>query len=302
MNESTAGDPMSGLKWSRKSTYSISEELEKRNITISPNTVGKILKESGYSLKVNRKTIAETQHPDRNQQFEIISDMKKRFINQGQPIICVDSKKKELIGNFKNYGKTWNKEADKVLNHEFRSQSMGIANPYGIYDYIANQGTVVVGTSFDTPDFAVESIEQWLILYGFNNYPDMKKLLILCDSGGSNGYRTRVWKYGLYNKICCVYGISIMVCHYPSGASKWNPVDHRLFSFISMNWQGVPLRSYEIMLKYIQNTTTKRGLKINAILNNKNYEKGIKISDSMMKEIKINNFKFLPQWNYTFKS
>lgn len=299
MGDDTAGDPMSTLKWTRKSTYAVSKELSARNISISPKTTGKLLKDIGYSLKANRKTIAGTQHQDRNQQFEIIGEMKKRFISLGQPVISVDSKKKELIGNFRNSGRRWRKEADRVFDHDFRSMADGIANPYGIYDPIANSGVVVVGTSYDTPQFAVESIELWLSSSGWNHYSDMRELLILCDAGGSNGYRPRAWKHTLYNKICCSHGISITVCHYPPGASKWNPVEHRLFSFISMNWLGVPLRSYEIMLNHVRNTTTQRGLKVDAILNEKVYDKGIKISDEQMREINLRKYERLPEWNYT---
>lgn len=252
-----------------------------------------------YSLKANRKTIAETQHLDRKQQFEIITDMKKEFTSLGQPIISVDSKKKELIGNFKNPGRRYVKEADRVLTHDFQSMAIGIANPYGIYDNIANTGTVVVGVSYNTLEFAVESIKLWLTSYGLKQYLDAKKLLILCDAGGSNGYRSRLWKYALYNKICCLFGISVTVCHYPTGASKWNPADHRLFSFISMNWAGVPLRSYDIMLNYIRKTTTQEGLKVDAVLNEKKYEKGIKISDKQMSQINLIKHDSIPQWNYT---
>jgi len=299
MENDTAGNPMSTLKWSRKSTYKISEQLRSRNISISASTTGKLLKHLDYSLKANRKSIAETQHPDRNQQFEIIAEQKKRFEDLGQPIISVDSKKKELIGNFKNPGKIWRKQYDLVFNHDFRSMAIGIANPYGIYDPRMNNATVVVGTSYDTPAFAVDCIESWLVLSGWHNYSNMKQLLVLCDSGGSNGYRPRLWKYNLYRKICRMHGIAIKVCHYPSGASKWNPIDHRLFSFISMNWAGKPLRSFDIMLNYIRSTTTQQGLKVNAILNEDKYEKGIKISDAQFKEINIDRNELLPQWNYT---
>jgi len=299
MEDDTAGSPMGGLKWSRKSTYTVSKELRSINIFIGPKTTGKLLKDMKYSLKSNRKTVAETQHPDRNQQFEIIADMKKEFAELGQPAISVDSKKKELIGNFKNPGRRYVKEADRVLNHDFKSMAVGIANPYGIYDTIVNTGIVVVGISYDTPEFAVESIRLWLTSYGLNQYLGTKKLLILCDAGGSNGYRPRLWKYALYKKICCFFGISVTVCHYPTGASKWNPTDHRLFSFISMNWAGVPLRSYDIILNQIRKTTTQQGLKVDAILNEKKYEKGIKISNDQMKEINLKKHDILPQWNYT---
>lgn len=299
MADDTAGDPMSGLKWTRKSTYAISEELCAEDISISPKTAGKLLKDLHYSLKTNRKTIAETHHPERNQQFGIIADMKKRFTNLAQPVVSVDSKKKEPIGNFKNNGKTWNKKAEEVFCHDFRSMASGIANPYGIYDLIANSGTVVVGTSYDTPEFAAESIELWLTSSGWAQYPHMDELLILCDAGGSNSYRARLWKYTLCNKICRPYGISLTVCHYPPGASKWNPADHRLFSFISMNWSGVPLRSFDIMLNYIRKTTTRQGLKVDAILNEKEYAKGLNITEAQMKTINLKRHKQLPDWNYT---
>lgn len=243
--------------------------------------------------------IAETRHPDRNQQFEIISLMKQHFVALNQPIISVDSKKKELIGNFKNPGTKWSNTTEMVLNHEFRSQAIGMANPYGIYDLKRNNGFVVVGTSFDTPEFAVESIELWLIHYGFENYNNPHKLLILADAGGSNGYRPRLWKYVLYEKICCVYNIAVTVCHYPSGASKWNPTDHRLFSFITRNWAGEPLRSYEIMLKYIQNTKTRKGLRVNALLNEKIYEKNVRINDQQFNKINLKRYDQLSQWNYS---
>lgn len=243
--------------------------------------------------------IAETQHPDRNQQFELVAENKQFFDDINQPKITTDSKKKELIGNFKNPGRKWSKFFEEVLNHEFRSQAEGIANPYGIYDINNNYGFMVVGTTYDTPEFAVDSIELWLTSYGFNTYNNINQLLILCDAGGSNGYRLRLWKYSLYKNICIPYDIAVTVCHYPTGASKWNPTDHRLFSFITRNWAGEPLRSYEIMLNFMRNTTTKTGLKVDAILHEKIYQKGIKITDEQMKSINIKHHDVLPQWNYT---
>lgn len=290
---------MSKVKYSRKSTYKLSEELGRQNIKISATTVARLLKEKGYSLKANRKTISDTYHPDRNQQFQIIADMKKKFADWGEPITSNDSKKKELIGNFKNAGKIWSKVVEMVYDHDFRSMASGVANPYAIFDIILNHGTVAVGTSYDTAEFAVDSIEGWIKSFGFAHYSKMKKLLILCDSGGSNSYRTRLWKYSLYHKISRKHGISVTVCHYPPGASKWNPVEHRLFSFISSNWAGVPLKSYDIMLNYIRNTTTRKGLKVDAKLNRKKYEKGIKVDDCDMNDINLKRYKFLPQWNYT---
>lgn len=301
LENETAGSPTNRLKWSRKSTHSISKALKDKNIYICANTVSKMLKSMDYSLKANRKMIAETQHPHRNQQFEIISEIRKHFEDIGQPILSVDSKKKELIGNFKNPGIRWTKGFDQVFSHDFRSKAIGIANPYGIYDFLANKGFVVVGTSYDTSEFAVESIELWLNMYGFNKYQNIRQVLILCDAGGSNGYRVRLWKYALYHTICCKYNISITVCHYPSGASKWNPIDHRLFSFITMNWAAVPLRSYDIMLNFIRQTSTEQGLKVDSIINEKIYEKGIKITDDQMKEINVKEHSVLPKWNYTIR-
>jgi len=299
MDNDAAGDPMSLKKWSRKSTRGISAQMREKNIQICATTTANILKELNYSLKSNRKTIAETQHPDRNQQFEIIAQMKDKFKRLNYPYISVDGKKKELVGNFKNSGQAWRIESEPVYTHDFRSCATGIANPYGIYEPLTNKGTVVVGTSYDTPEFSVESIVLWLNNFDYKSYSDLSQLLILCDCGGSNGYRARAWKYGIYKKICQPFKLNVTICHYPSGASKWNPVEHRLFSFISMNWAGVPLRNYDIILKYIASTTTKQGLKVNAILNDNIYEKGIKISDEQMKEIKIEKYHTLPQWNYS---
>jgi hypothetical protein len=299
MDHDTAGDPMSLKKWTRKSTYRISAQIRDKNIQICANTTAKILKDLDYSLKSNRKTIAETQHPDRNQQFEIIAQMKEKFKRSNYAIISVDCKKKELVGNFKNPGQTWCAESEAVFTHDFRSCAIGIANPYGIYEPLTNQGTVVIGTSYNTPEFSVDSIALWINNFGFKNYSDLRHLLILCDSGGSNSYRARAWKYGIYKSICQQFDIQVMVCHYPTGASKWNPVEHRLFSFISMNWAAVPLRNYDIILETISATTTKEGLKVNAILNDQIYEKGIKISDKQMNEIKIEKYHLLPQWNYS---
>lgn len=300
MENDTAGDPMGKQKrCTRKSTYTIKDECNDRGISICATTVNKLLKDMDYSMRVNRKTIAETRHQDRNQQFEIISNTRKQFEDYGQPIISTDSKKKELVGNFKNDGKSWSKKVKEVLTHDFRSKAIGIGCPFGIYELMTNLGTVVVGISYDTPQFAVESIGIWLNEFGWERYPDAKELLILCDAGGSNSFRSRLWKYTLYHSICKVYGLSIRVCHYPSGASKWNPVEHRLFSFISKNWEGYPLRSYDIMLSLIAGTTTKTGLKVEAILNKREYQKGIKITDNQMKEINLIRHSVLPEWNYT---
>lgn len=290
---------MSRRKWSRRDTRALSQDMKAQGVPICPNTVGIILKDHGYRLRLNRKGIAETQHPGRNQQFEIIAETRKRFEDEGQPSLSVDTKKKELIGNFKNSGRAWSQQGEEVLVHDFRSHALAIAAPYGLYETQLNRGTVVVGTSCDTPQFAVDCVELWLNELGWRTYPNLKNLLLLCDSGGSNGYRPRLWKYKLYTQIACRYGITITVCHYPPGASKWNPVEHRLFSFISMGWAGYPLRSLDLMLDYISGTTTEAGLKVIALLNTKAYEKGVKVPDADFQKIGIEALGPLPAWNYT---
>lgn len=299
MKDDTAGDPMSQKKWPRKDTREISEQLRTRGVAICANTVATLLRAENYSLRVNRKSINETHHPDRNEQFEIIAAMKKMFENSGQPILSVDTKKKELIGNFKNAGATWREDDDPVFVHDFRSSATAIAAPFGMYEPLLNRGTVVVGTSAETGAFAVDSIALWLENFGWSSYPDMRKLLILCDGGGANNCRARLWKYHLYHHISLAHGIEVTVCHYPAGASKWNPVEHRLFSFISLEWAGTPLRSLDIMLNCIRSTTTSTGLRVEAFLNTKHYEKGTKISDAQMNDIPICRQDRLSNWNYS---
>jgi hypothetical protein len=250
-------------------------------------------------LKGNRKAIAETQHPDRDRQFKYIAKTRKGFAAAGEPEISVDAKKKELIGNFYNPGRAWRRRVDKVGDHDFRSTATAIATPYGIYEKRANHGFVVVGTSHDTAQFAVDNIVSWLKNSGKRCYRKIKELLILCDTGGSNGYRCRTWKHALQQRLCDALGIAVTVCHYPTGASKWNPVEHHLFSRISINWAGKPLRSLEIMLKYIRTTNTQTGLTVRARLNKKKYFTRIKIDDDQMAEINIRKHKVLPNWNYT---
>jgi len=270
---------MTGLKWARKTTHTLSEELTAQELSVCPNTVGRLLRVLKFSLRVNRKSIAETRHPDRDQQFRYLAGLKADFLLRGQPVISVDSKKRELVGNFKNAGATYRRQADPVFGHDFRSLAEGVALPYGMLDLARNDGYVVVGTSHDTAAFAVNAIELWLATYGWWHYPNMTELLILCDAGGSNSYRTRLWKYALYQRLAQEHGITITVCHYPSGASKWNPVDHRLFSFISLNWAGVPLRSYDTVLNYIRRTTTRTGLTVDATLDMDDYPTRVKVVD-----------------------
>jgi len=295
-----AGDPMGALKWTRKSTRKTSRELQRRKISASPRTVARLLKKQlHFSLQANRKAIAETQHPDRDQQFNYIAKMNKRFVALGEPSISVDSKKKELIGNFYNSGRAWRRHPDRVSDHDFRSTATALATPYGIYDVRTNHGFVIVGTSHDTAEFAVDNIACWLRSWGTTRYPEITELLILCDTGGSNGYRCRIWKHAIQKRLCDAFGISVTICHYPTGASKWNPIEHHLFSYISGNWAGVPLRSLETMLKYIRTTKTQTGLRVRARLSRKKYLTRIKIDDEQMAEINIRRHQVLPEWNYT---
>lgn len=299
MRAETAGDPMTDKKWSRRDTRSISREMSAKGVHVCPNTVTKLLKHQKYSLRVNRKTIAETQHPDRNRQFELIADFRKRFEDAGCPILSMDTKKKELIGNFRNQGRAWGTKPEDVNQHDFRSHASAIVSPYGLYEPIQNRGTIIIGLSCDTPEFAVDCLDTWISKLGWTAYPAMRKILLLCDSGGSNGYRPRFWKYGLYHKVARGHGITVTVCHYPPGASKWNPIEHRLFSFISMEWAGHPLRSLNIMTNYIQATTTQTGLKVTALVNERNYAKGKKVPDRLFREIPIKSHSELSLWNYT---
>jgi len=297
----TAGDPQSDKKWSRKDTRSISQEMTARGVPLCPNTAAKLLKQEKYSLRVNRKSIAETQHPDRNQQFELIASFRKRFEDAGSPILSMDTKKKELIGNFRNAGRAWRKEPELVNQHDFRSQASAFVSPYGLYEPVPNRGTIVIGTSADTPEFAVDSLDRWISEVGWATYPHMKEILLLCDCGGSNGYRPRLWKYALYQTIARVYGLTLTVCHYPPGASKWNPVEHRLFSFISLEWAGQPLRTLKLMMTYIESTTTQTGLRVAAFLNERQYVKGKRVPDELFQAIPLSNHSQLPAWNYTIR-
>lgn len=299
LEPATAGNPTGkGRKWCRHSTYWISEELTHRGMRICPNSVAKMLTLADYSLRCCRKSISGTNHPERDRQFQRVQDLRRRFERRRMPIISVDTKNRELVGNFSNKGRTYRRQPHETNVHDFRSDAQGVAIPYGIYDITQNRGTVVVGTSHDTPQFAVDCIETWLVTSGFRIYGQFDELLILADSGGSNGARPRLWKYALQESISATYGIKITVCHYPSGASKWNPIEHRLFGPISNNWQGEPLRDYERMLGFIGSTETKTGLEVKSFLNRSTYPCGVKVSDTEMDAVSLERSDVLPQWNY----
>ena len=295
----TAGDPMTGLKWTRKTLRGIAEELCGLGIRVSGNTVGRLLRDMDYSLRVNRKEIAASSAPDRNEQMIHIAKLRQRFVRAGNPVVSVDTKKKELVGQFKNAGVAWGKSPVLVNDHDFRSTAVGMAIPYGIYDTEANRGSVFVGMSHDTPQFAVESIAQWWSGEGRRRYQPARHLLILADGGGSNGPTCRLWKERIQAELCDRCGISVTVSHYPTGTSKWNPIEHRLFSEISKNWAGRPLDSYETILKYIRTTTTNQGLSVSACLVSKSYDVGTKVTDEQMERLRIAKNRSLPRWNYT---
>jgi len=300
MDENTRGDPMSFLKWTNKSTYTIAEELNLRRHKISAETVRLLLKERDYSLQANVKTKEGDSVPERDAQFRYINNQVKKFVVRGDPAISVDTKKREHVGNFKNSGKTWRKkgEAKEVNTYDFLSQAIGVGIPYGAYDIYRNEGFVNVGISRDTSEFAVESIRQWWQILGKKHYQDAKGLLICADGGGSNGSRRRGWKFFL-QELADQIEIPISVCHFPPGTSKWNKIEHRMFSFISMNWKGEPLVTYETIIKLISATTTKKGLKVVARLDKSNYEGGIVFSGDDMAKLNIKSHTLHPKWNYS---
>lgn len=290
---------MSEQKWHRSSLRHLVDEMEKLGYWLSHTTIRRLLEKLGYSLKANEKRLAGSQHPDRNRQFEYITAQKAAFRAEGLPIISVDTKKKELIGNFKNPGQEWCLAARAVNDHDFEQDALGKAVPYGIYDLEHNHGYVYVGQSADTPQFAVEMIVRWWQEIGKNLYPNANKILILADAGGSNGCRPRLWKQQLQELLANQLGLTVTVCHYPTGASKWNPIEHRLFGPISLNWAGQPLKTFEFMLACIRGTDTDTGLQVDAFLVEKVYEKGIKVANELLKTLSIEWHEVCPRWNYT---
>ncbi len=300
LEENTAGDPMSKLKWTNKSTYTIRNVLNRNGQTVSEDTVGRIIKQLGYTLQSNQKSKESGSSEERDSQFRYINEQVKLFTEKNMPIISVDTKKKELVGNFKNNGRKWMKKgkAEIVNVYDFEYLAKGKAIPYGIYEVLKNNGFVNVGISHDTSEFAVESIRQWWKNIGKKNYPFAKELLICADGGGSNASRSRLWKFYL-QKFANKTGIKITVCHYPPGTSKWNKIEHKMFSFISMNWRGKPLRTYELVINLIEGTTTKKGLKIKAKMDRKIYELGKRILEKEFEWINIKMHPTNSKWNYT---
>lgn len=295
----TYGDPNSPLRCTGKSLRKLAEALNEKGHKISHARVGELLHDLGYSLQVKQKAMEETCHPDRDEQFEHINERVKEYQSKAQPVISVDTKKKELVGDFKNGGSELRPKGnpEKVRCHDFMIKELGKVSPYGIYDITNNVGSVNVGISHDTAEFAVESIRRWWYTMGKETYPYATELLITPDSVGSNGYRGRLWKTEL-QKLANEIGISIEVSHFPPGTSKWNKIEHRLFSSISQNWRGKPLISHEVIINLIGSTTTKTGLRVNCQLDKNMYQKGIKISDEEMTKINITRDDFHGEWNY----
>ncbi len=315
MEYETAGDPMSGLKWTRKTTEKISKELKGANINVGKTTVGKILRKIGFSLKSNSKKISNggksvtnEEQQKRDNQFKYIKKLRAKFTSTNLPVGSVDTKKKELVGNFKNTGTRLKRDADLTNDHDFLTYALGKAALYGVYDQARNIGYISVGrflkegnsiSSSDTPEFAAESIERWWHNEGMKTYPNADEILILAGAGGSNGYRFNVWKVKLQEILCNKYKLTVTVCHYPPGASKWNPIEHRLFSEITKNWRGTPLKNYETVLKYTRTTKTNSGLKVKAVLVKKKYKKGAKVSNYDLENLNIRYHNINSSWNYT---
>jgi len=300
LEETTAGDPMSQLRWTSKSTRTMAEELTRSGHPVSWVTAARCLDDMGYSLQASRKSKEGPQHADRDAQFRYINRQGKALLRTGDPVISVDAKKKELVGPFKNGGRTWRPKGkpQEVNTKDFPSLAQGKALPYGVYDTRQNRAVVNVGVTHDTAGFAVESIRRWWKLDGRKSCPAAGRLLICADAGGSNGNRLRAWKLNL-QQMADQIRIPITVCHYPPGTSKWNRIEHRLFSFISLNWRGEPLINYETIINLIGSTRTRTGLKVKAVPDTNEYETGVKVSDEQLDEIRLRRHKVHPTWNYT---
>jgi transposase len=299
LTDETAGDPMSDAKWVRSSPEKLSKQLTAMGHRVSGSTVYRLLKGMGFSLRLNKKRRAGTQSPERDEQFRYIASQKAACLEAGVPIISIDTKKKELIGPFRSRGRTWCRQPPEVNDHDFTSLAEYRAVPFGIYDVGRNKGHVAVGISHDTSAFAVGAIAGWWVVEGRAAYPRADKLLILADCGGTNGCRSRSWKLHLQEALCDAHRLTVTVCHYPPGCSKWNPVERRLFSQISMNWEGQPLRSLDVMLAYIRGTTTATGLTVTARLDEALYEKGHQVRREDLNRLSMTPHTTCPAWNYT---
>jgi hypothetical protein len=296
----TRGDPESPLRWTCKSTRRLADELTRQNHPVRARTVAKLLREADYSLQANRKTREGSSHPDRNAQFEYINASVQRFLKRGQPAVSVDAKKKENVGDFKNGGREWRPQGqpEEVRVYDFLIKSLGKAALYGVYDLLQNQGWVSVGIDHDTAEFAVNSIRRWWNEMGQQRFPRARELLITADGGGSNSHRSRLWKVSLQG-LADELGIRLFVCHFPPGTSKWNKIEHRLFSFITKNWRARPLASLEVIVNLIASTTTRTGLIVKAALDTNHYPTKLKVSDEQLERLRLKRHEFHGEWNYT---
>ena len=295
----TRGDPESPLRWTSKSKAKLSVAMKKQGFVISTTRVGHMLHSLGYSLRGARKTVEGNTHPDRNEQFEHINATVEDFQARAQPVISVDTKKKELVGDFKNAGREWQPkgQTERVLVHDFPGDAIGKAIPYGVYDMARNEAWVSVGNDHDTPAFAIASIRQWWKMMGKRSYPAAEEILITADAGGSNGYRSRVWKVRLQEWSDEV-NLRIRVCHFPPGTSKWNKIEHRLFCHITQNWRGKPLRTFETIVDLIGSTRTNKGLRVKAKLDNRRYPTGVQVSNAQLQSVDLQPNEFHGEWNY----
>jgi Rhodopirellula transposase DDE domain len=293
---------MTGQIWVRSSLRSLRDRLEAVGHPVSAPTVGRLLKDLGYALHVNAKKLeASSNHPDRDQQFDYIAVQRAMFTAAGLPIVSVDTKKRELVGDFKNAGQAYGREPTAVNVHDFPSDAVGRAVPYGVYDVTANRGLIYLGMSGDTPAFAADAVATWWQTDGQAGYLQTNQLLVLADAGGSNNCHTRAWKERLQMQVCDRFGLTVTVCHYPTGCSKWNPIEHRLFSQISRNWAGVPLRTWDTLMAFIRGTTTSSGLTVKAIFQPGDYPTGTKVTDAEMDALQIEHHAICPTWNYTIR-
>jgi len=300
IDPATRGDPMSPLLWTSKSTRKLAEQLQRQGHHVSYRTVARLLQDLGFSLQANRKTREGKQHPDRDAQFAYINKKVRSFQRRGQPVISVDAKKRELLGDFKQKGQEWQPKGqpESVRTHDFKDEDLGVGIPYGVYDQTQNQGWVSVGIDHNTAEFATATIRRWWERMGSRTYPEATELLITADGGGSNGTRARLWKVCV-QQLANELGLKITICHFPPGTSKWNKIEHRMFCHITENWRGRPLVSQAVIVNLIANTTTTTGLTINAELDMNPYKLGIKVSDEKLAEVKISRHRFHGEWNYT---
>ncbi len=301
LSDEVAGDPMGRQKWVRSSIRNLSKKLKEQGHQAGHGTVARLLRKMGYSLQVNKKKQAGAQHPERDEQFRYIAALKAQFLREGLPVISIDTKKKELIGNYRREGKSWRRRPIETDSY-FAGYAKCVAVPFGIYDVAQNVGYVTVGISHNTAEFAVNCLVNWWKLYGRSAYPHADRVLILADGGGGNGYNLRTWKKDLQDKLCDAFGLTVVLSHYPPACSKWNPVEYRLFSHISMNWAGQPLLNLDVMLAFIRGTTTTAGLKVEAHLDQGIYRKGRKVTDRQLKELALSTHNICPRWNYTLAS